>query len=117
MFQQSLLVLLGTDIINHRNDFTQMLLRARQNLQAVKSNPIPTPAPVSAAVAAFDPYFCRKLQMTTPIRVVKPPSFEDTCGAVERFLDGLVAMTTLTSSSHLTTWQVRVQFEFEVYVT
>ena len=84
-----------------------MILRAHNHLRAIKSSPFPTPAPFSAATLAFDPYVGRTLQMATPIRVVAPPSFEDTCMAVERFLDGLFETSVLASSDHLTTWQVR----------
>jgi len=103
---QSILQLLGVDIIKHRNEFMQTILRAHDHLRAIKSNPLPTPAPFSAATLAFDPYVGRTLQMATPIRVVTPPLFEDACMAVERFLDGLFETSMLTSSDHLTTWQV-----------
>ena len=90
----------------------QTILRAHDHLRVIKSSPLPAPAPFSAAALAFDPYVGRTLQMATPIRVVTPPSFEDVCAAVERFLDGLFETSMLTSSDHLTTWQVRTHPHF-----
>lgn len=84
----------------------QTILRARNHLREIKSSPLPAPAPFSAAALAFDPYVGRNLQVATPIRVVTPPSFIDTCRAVERFLDGLFDISVLSNSDHLTTWQV-----------
>jgi hypothetical protein len=94
----------------------QTILHARDHLRAIKSSSVRVPEPFSAASIAFDPYIGRKLQMATPIRVVPPPSLEDACKSVEKFLDGLFEMSILTSSDHLTTWQVRVDSDYSVGV-
>jgi len=101
-----MLQVLSTDIIKSRNEFLQLIFQARSHLEAIKFTRLPTLMPSSVASLAFDPYIGRKLQMTTPIRVVTLPPFVDTLSAVRRFLDDLYDLTILTSSDHLTTWQV-----------
>ena len=91
----------------HHHEFIQLIVLARDHLHAMKSGPSPPdPSPSSLVPLAFDPHVGRQLQMATPIRIVTPPPFEDTCKAMERFLDGLFDVCLLSSSEQLSTWQV-----------
>jgi hypothetical protein len=104
---QSLLQLLSIDVHKHRREFVQYIFLARGHLQKVKKAVPPlSPLPSSPAALAFDPYVGRQLQMVTPIRVMTPRSFEDTCASVESLLDGLQEVSLLSTAEHLTTWVV-----------
>ncbi|KAF9528205.1 Mak10 subunit, NatC N-terminal acetyltransferase-domain-containing protein [Crepidotus variabilis] len=67
------------------------------NLGVPKSNSIIPSTSVSntylssttPALLSFDPHVGRTLQMSSPIRVVPAPSFEQTCTMVENLLEGL----------------------------
>jgi len=104
---QSLLQLLSIDVHKHQREFVQYIFLARGHLQKVKKAAPPlSPLPSSPAALAFDPYVGRQLQMVTPIRVMMPRSFEDTCASIESLLDGLQEVSSLSTAEHLTTWVV-----------
>lgn len=86
--------------------FQTAILEARDHLAQVQNTPVPECGPNSPAHLAFDPYIGRQLQMATPIRVISPPSFEQTCQTVEHYLNGLEELGLLASVPKISTWKV-----------
>ncbi|KAH9483568.1 N-alpha-acetyltransferase 35, NatC auxiliary subunit [Psilocybe cubensis] len=89
-----------------RFEFQRLLLLARDHLHTVKSNPSPDCEPGSPAQLAFDPYIGRRLQTATPIRIVTPPSIEDTYKSLYRLLDGLYEVGLLETFDQITAWEI-----------
>ncbi|PPR02186.1 hypothetical protein CVT26_012126 [Gymnopilus dilepis] len=104
--RKTLLQVMSTDITRNRIEFQQLVFQAQNDLHTVQANPSPECEPDSPAQLAFDPYIGRRLQTATPIRVVPPPSFEETCKALKYLLDGLLEVGFLESFDNLSTWQL-----------
>jgi hypothetical protein len=107
MCLQSLLQVMTADPSQDRLEFQNHVSIAREHLHRVQNDQPPDIKPDSLAQFAFDPYIGRRLQMATPIRVVPPPTFEQTCKTLTHFLDGLHEIGILESVDDLTTWEVR----------
>lgn len=110
VFVQGLLEIMNTDPTKDRFKFQRLVFIAKGHLHTIEANPPPDCGPDSPAQLSFDPYIGRRLQMATPIRVIPPPSFGDTCKAVNNFLDGLYEVGVLETVDNLATWQVRPIF-------
>lgn len=106
IFMQSLLQVMSTDPTKNRFDFQRAVITGQEHLKLVESSPPVDCEEDSPAQLAFDPYIGRRLQTATPIRVVPPPSFKDTCRAVTHFFDGLQEVGLLETVEELNTWQV-----------
>lgn len=98
---------MSTDPSKDRFQFQYLLISARDHLKLVDTSPPIECGEDSLAQLAFDPYIGRRLQTATPIRIVTPPSFEDTCKFVGHFFDGLQEVGLLETVDVLGTWQVR----------
>ena len=98
---------MGTEVGRDRPEFLNLVFLARDYLDVVRRNPPPPdPGSDSPATLAFDPYIGRQLQTATPIRIVPPPPFQETCAAIDRFLDGLYEVGLLSVTDQLSIWQV-----------
>lgn len=107
MSLQSLLQVMTADPSQDRLEFQNYLFLAKEHLHRVQIGQLPDIEPDSLAQFAFDPYIGRRLQMATPIRVVPPPTFQQTCKTLKHFLDGLHELGILETIDDLTTWEVR----------
>lgn len=92
--------------------FQTAIQEARDHLVQVQDTPVPECDLNSPAHLAFDPYIGRQLQMATPIRVIVPPSFEQTCQTVAHYLDGLEELGLLASVPKISTWKVNAASSF-----
>jgi len=95
------------DPFQDRLEFQNLIFLAKEHLHRVQIDQPSDVEPDSLAQLAFDPYIGRRLQMATPIRVVRPPTFEQTCKSLNHFLDGLHEIGILETVDNLTTWEVR----------
>ena len=82
---------------------------AREQLLVIQTYS-PECSPGSPAQLAFDPYFGRRLQMFTPIRLISPPDLQKTCDAIRRLLDGVDEISLLKDTNELITWEVSFHF-------
>ncbi|KJA19072.1 hypothetical protein HYPSUDRAFT_144144 [Hypholoma sublateritium FD-334 SS-4] len=106
LLRKSLLQVMSTDPTKNRFDFQHAVITGKDHLKLVESCPPIDCEDDSPAQLAFDPYIGRRLQTATPIRVVPPPSFEDTCRTVAYFFDGLQEVGLLETVEELNTWQL-----------
>ncbi|KAF5318081.1 hypothetical protein D9619_012186 [Psilocybe cf. subviscida] len=106
LLRRSLLQVLHAEIGKSMLRFQTAILEARDHLAQVQDTPAPECGPNSPAHLAFDPYIGRQLQMATPIRVISPPSFEQTCQTVAHYLDGLEELGLLASVPKISTWKI-----------
>lgn len=97
---------MSTEPTKDRFEFQRLVFSAKEHLAAVAASPPIECGDGSPAALAFDPYIGRRLQTATPIRVIPPPSFEQTCKTVGEFLDGLQEVGLLETVEDLSTWQV-----------
>jgi hypothetical protein len=97
---------MNTDPSQNRLEFQNLVILAKEHLHLTQANPPPDLGPDSLAQLAFDPCIGRRLQMATPIRIVPPPTFQQTCKTLGRFLDGLYEIGILETVDELTTWEV-----------
>ena len=101
---QTLIEALSTSPKN-KDDLLRRLTAAKSALFVMQA--FPSPSSVGPTVqAVFDPHIGRQLQMSTPIRVIEPPSIEDTHKALSSFLDGLEQVAHLAGCTKLATWKV-----------
>jgi len=98
---------MSIDPIRYRHEYQNHVFLAKDSLQTIRATPSPEFSPDSHAQLAFDPYIGRRLQMATPIRVITPPSFQETCKFFGYFLDGLYEIGLLETVDQITTWEVR----------
>ncbi|KAF8872660.1 Mak10 subunit, NatC N-terminal acetyltransferase-domain-containing protein [Gymnopilus junonius] len=104
--RRTILQLLSTDLTRNRLEFQQLVFQAQNDLHSVQATSPIECDPDSLAQLAFDPYIGRRLQTATPIRVVPPPSFQETCEALRKFLDGMFEIGLLETVDNLSTWQI-----------
>ncbi|KAF8172074.1 Mak10 subunit, NatC N-terminal acetyltransferase-domain-containing protein [Pholiota molesta] len=105
LLRKSLLQVMSTEPTKDRFEFQRLVFSAKEHLAAVEASPPIECGDDSPAALAFDPYIGRRLQTATPIRVIPPPSFEQTCKKVGQFLDGLQEVGLLETVEDLSTWQ------------
>ncbi|KDR82005.1 hypothetical protein GALMADRAFT_221894 [Galerina marginata CBS 339.88] len=103
--RKTMLQIMSTDPTKDRYEFQNLVFMAKDHLHTVQANPPLDQGPETLAHLAFDPYIGRRLQMATPIRIVPPPSFQDTCKTLNHFLDGLYEIGLLETVDQLTTWE------------
>ncbi|KAF8959765.1 Mak10 subunit, NatC N-terminal acetyltransferase-domain-containing protein [Flammula alnicola] len=106
LLRKTLIQVMSTDPTKDRFEFQKLVFVAKDYLHTVEANPTIDIGPDSPAQLAFDPYIGRRLQMATPIRVVPPPSFDQTCKILNYFLDGLYEVGLLETVDDLSTWEV-----------
>jgi hypothetical protein len=80
---------------------------AREQLQHIKTTPMPEPAANSAVRAALDPHVLRNLHTFVPLTPRTLRSQDATWEAIENWLDGWVEIGLLTAEDDLVAWEVR----------
>ncbi|KAF9557743.1 Mak10-domain-containing protein [Agrocybe pediades] len=107
LLRKTLLQIMSTDPVQNRLEFQTLVFLAKDALRSVQATPPPTEClPDSPAQLAFDPYIGRGLQMAVPIRIITPPSFEETCAFFEHFLNGLYEVGVLETMDQITSWEI-----------
>lgn len=101
-----MLQVMSTEPSKDRFEFQRLVLLAKDHLHTVESNPSLKCGPDSPVHLAFDPYIGRRLQTATPIRIVTPPSIEDTYKSLHRFIEGLYEVGVLETFDQLSAWEV-----------
>ncbi|KAJ3500829.1 hypothetical protein NLJ89_g9616 [Agrocybe chaxingu] len=104
LFRKTLLQTMSMDPTKNGSDFLRFVFLARDYLQTLEHYPSVEPGPNSPALLAFDPFIGGQLQTATPIRVIPPPSFKETCKALHRLLDGLYEISLLATTEQLSIW-------------
>jgi N-alpha-acetyltransferase 35, NatC auxiliary subunit len=70
------------------------------------AHPAVQPMPNSAASRVFDPYISRRFPTFVPIRIIELPTFEETCLALQKMLDGFEDLTRLSKTHEISNWEV-----------
>ncbi|PPQ65821.1 hypothetical protein CVT24_012048 [Panaeolus cyanescens] len=105
-FRKALVQLFSTGINSEPDEYEQFLQEARIHLQVIAAFPSQPCTPSSPAHRAFDPYIGRQLSMSTPIRIIEPPEFQQTIKFMQDFLDSLDETRQLAPVADLTTWEM-----------
>ncbi|KAJ3997460.1 Mak10 subunit, NatC N-terminal acetyltransferase-domain-containing protein [Lentinula boryana] len=84
--------------------FDEILQSTRHCLSIIRAHPCKSITSSSPARAAFDPYIARRLNTFLPVRIIDLPSWEHTCDAYERLLNGWEDIARLSKTYQLSTW-------------
>jgi len=83
-----------------------LIVDARQQLNFIRSNPIPDLNLSSPARLAFDPCIGGRLKTFVPLRIISVPPLEKTWEAIDALLDGWKELSLLANTHNLSTWEV-----------
>ncbi|KAJ3843014.1 Mak10 subunit, NatC N-terminal acetyltransferase-domain-containing protein [Lentinula raphanica] len=105
-FRRHLIVLLSSteSLPRNREDFENHLHAARHCLSIIRLHRCESISSTSAAHAAFDPHIARRLNTFLPVRIVDIPSWDQTCDAYERLLNGWEDIDRLSTTHDISTW-------------
>ncbi|KAF8162736.1 Mak10 subunit, NatC N-terminal acetyltransferase-domain-containing protein [Crassisporium funariophilum] len=107
LLRKTLLQIMSAESSKDRREMNTLIEAAREHLHIIQTHPAPGYFELgSPPQLAFDPYIGRRLQMFTPIRVIPPPSFENTCQAIAHLLDGFQEISLLSQKDELVTWEI-----------
>ncbi|KAK0442907.1 Mak10 subunit, NatC N-terminal acetyltransferase-domain-containing protein [Armillaria borealis] len=101
-----ILQLMDCNVFDEPGPFQNLLYRAYELLDIVRSHPAPVPQVDSPAHFAFDPFIARRLTTFIPVREIDVISTSQTWDALEKLLDGWREMLSLSLTKYLTTWEV-----------
>ena len=86
--------------------FRDLIGDARQQLNFIRSHPVPDLNLSSPARLAFNPCIGGRLKTFVPLRVIAVPQLERTWEAINALLDGWNELSLLSNTHNLSTWEV-----------
>ncbi|KAF7969265.1 hypothetical protein HWV62_27864 [Athelia sp. TMB] len=104
-FRRTLLKLMDSNIHKDNADFRHLLSLAREQLLAVKSQPVPEPSSESQALLVFDPLVSRRLNTFSPLRKHELPPQEEVWKTLGHYLDGFEEVQYLCETHSVLSWQ------------